>query len=238
MIYKSGVVWDIFNGLKQDVYRRDFTNNGHDYEHIERMLAMRQMFWPAIIKDEPQIGHETAFILDCAILFHDLNRVERLRGKGPEMEMRRMAFARTIMDLHNINNYIAEIAIETIQSTFKKDEPSEQALVRLLRDFDKADMGAVGIYRMAAVADSRKYGVFVRPEDFNLDAPAIKGDENLDSFCADIKFCHRWWLKNETDGDDWEIRTPAIRERVAHRFEFMKTFLKQLESEMSEIGLV
>lgn len=237
MIDKSNVAWQILEDLRQNVYSREHTNNGHDYEHIERMLAMRQAFWPTIVKDEPEI-EDWDMVLDLAIVFHDLNRSAPLHGKGTEADAKRADYAYLTMRQHHVGITMANRVIEVITSTFKKDDPTEPLPVRLLRDLDKADMGAVGIYRMAAVADSRKYGVFARPEDFDLRAPAIKSDENLDSFCADIKFCHRWWIKNEAEGDDWEIRTPAIRERVSHRFHFMKLFLEQLKSEMREIGLV
>lgn len=237
MVKKDNIAWRILADLRQNVYSRENTNNGHDYEHIERMLAMRQAFWPAIVRDEPA-AIEYEIVLDLAIVFHDLNRSALLRGRGSEADFKRAQFAKNLMRNHRVSEIVAGSAILAIAMTFKKDYSAEPIDVRLLRDLDKADMGAIGIYRMAAVADSRKYGVFARPEDFDLGAPAIKGDENLDSFCADIKFCHRWWLKNEAEGDDWEIRTPAIRARVNHRFQFMKNFLKQIESEMREIELV
>lgn len=234
MIDKSNVAWQILEELRQNVYSRENTNNGHDYEHIERMLAMRQAFWPAIMKDEPEIDGWDV-VLDLAIVFHDLNRSTLLSGKGALV----VQFAHNMMHKHSVLIMDSNAAIDVVNKVaFKKEYPTEPTLRRLLRDLDKADMGAIGIYRMAAVADSRKYGVFARPGDFDLATPAIKGDDNLDSFCADIKFCHRWWLKNEAEGDDWEIRTPAIRTRVNHRFQFMKNFLKQLESEIREIGLL
>ena len=179
------------------------------------MLASRQMWWRAIVETEPEIATK-AEVLDLAILFHDLNRSKEFRGKGAEADVRRADFARAIMLQFGIELEVAEEAIKTITGTFQQDDENETSLVRLLRDFDKSDMGAVGIYRMAAVACDRNYGIFARARDFDPDAPAIEGDDNLDSFAADICFCLEWWTKPK-----FAIRTPAIRRIAEPRFRFM-----------------
>lgn len=235
MIAREGPAWKIFERLKKGAMSHLHSGNGHDFEHIERMLAMRQTFWSEIIRDEPHLVSDPFLPdrLDLAISFHDLNRSAMLSGKTATADARRADFALTLMRQYGIGDATAHHVIDTIQVSYKQDAPSETDLLRLLRDFDKADMGAVGIYRMAAVADSRNYGVFARTSDFDPHASAIEGDENLDSFCADIKYCLEWWTNPK-----FIIRTRAIRNRVKRRFDYMVSFLERIRSEYQEIGLI
>ena len=75
--------------------------------------------------------------------------------------------------------------------------------------------------------------MFARARDFDPDAPAIEGDDNLDSYAADICFCLEWRNKPK-----FAIATPAIRRAVEHRFDFMEASLAQLKREHEELGLI
>ncbi len=234
MISLESPIKEIFNYLAIEVYdpKRGQINWGHDDKHILRMLAARRAYWADIVKDEPGlVGVE--LLLDLAILFHDLNRLKNLRGHGEADEKRRKNYATKLMKRFDITPSLSKRVNEIVAAQHLPDNPNEEPVLRLLRDLDKADMGAIGIYRMAATACDRGYGVFARARDFDPDVPAIEGDENLDSFAADICFCLEWFEKQE-----FAIRSNAIRQRVAHRFEFMRKFLEQLKIEHKELNLI
>lgn len=206
---------------------------GHEGEHLRRMLAMRRAWWDDIVADEPNAAG-LALPLDLAILFHDLDRSKELAGHDDEKVQLRCEAAWMLMSKHGVDETTAaKVFLAMEKKGLRTGHAERTILARLLSDFDKADMGAVGIYRMAAVASARGYGIFVRAEDFNLESPAIEGDENLDSFAADIKFCLEWWTNPK-----FAIETSAIRRRAEHKFRFMLSFLAQLQTEHAELGFL
>lgn len=223
------IIDKIFSILAQDVYGRDKCNSGHDFTHIQRMLAMRRTFWGDIIKEVSDVSE---FTLDLAILFHDLDRSRCFRGRDEKTVGLRKDFMKRIMKKFPISEHLISFVVEGVEASHAKDKDDDSALIVLLRDLDKADMGAVGILRMQGVADERGYGYF-RPKDFDFNNQPVKIDDNLGSVVEDVKFCCEWW-----DDPRFQIRTRAIRAKVEHRFVFMNKFIKQLEREMKEINLV
>lgn len=226
---------EIFDFLAQNYFdpKKGHCNWGHDGEHLKRMLAMRKALWPAIVADEKRLSG-LELIVNLAIVFHDLDRSKEFRGRTDEAKTRRRTFGRKLMTDHGIPSYIIDEVFRALDGkSLPKGNKHKPTLSRIVDDLDKADMGAIGVYRMAAVACERNYGVFARARDFDPDAPAIDGDENLDSFAADICFCLEWWSKPK-----FAIETPAIRTAVEHRFKFMREFLTQLKREHEELGLI
>ncbi len=228
-------VKEIFDFLVPNYFdpRNGHCNWGHDGEHLKRVLAARKTYWPAIIKDEPDLaGNE--LVVDLALVLHDLDRSRDLRGRTDEAKARREDLARSLMNQHGVADDVIEQVFAVLDKKFlKTGDPEKPALSRIVDDLDKADMGATGIYRMAAVACDRNYGIFARARDFDPHAPAIEGDENLDSFAADICFCLEWYTNPK-----FLIDTPAIFVAVRDRFAFMRDFLSQLEREHKKLGLI
>lgn len=224
----------LFRELTETVYTREKCNQGHDFTHIERGLRRRAISWEDIKDDRPEITNDDAFVLDLAIIFHDLDRSSDFRGRDDAAIQKREKFVRKKLLEYKVDGQVIAHVTTLMADIKKRDSEGELALVTVLRDIDKADMGAVGIFRMAMVASDRGYGILTKASAFDYNAKAIEGDENLDGFNEDLKFCEEWWKR----GSGWEIRTPCIRRAVRTRFAFMRLFMEHLQSEHEELGMI
>ncbi len=230
MLVLSSQLARILAYLEESIYRKDLVGSGHDHTHIQRLLAMRRVVWDELHIEYPLLSPTDAEVLDLALLFHDLNRSRDMRGR--HVREARELFMGTTIRREGFSEQTIIAVIDIVEMSHEKDHDEEPILLTLLRDLDKSDMGAFGILRMQGVADERGYGYF-QPHDFDQTVPATEGDENLGSVVDDLRFCLEWW-----DNPKFAIRSSVIRNKVAHRFAFMRTFLAQLEYEARELNLI
>ena len=204
-------------------------NRAHDERHIKRVLKLREKYWPTLIAEKATMDMDP-FVLDLAILFHELNRAKQFRGKDEITKQTRAQFIVShLSHLKLGNNVINDIILATETSSQPRSN-LDSPLRTLLSDLDCCDIGAVGILRMADVAADRGYG-YGKARNFNPTLPATEGDENLDSVTDDLKFCLEWW----NGPYKFRIINTTIRKLAEYRFQFMRDFLIQLKNEFEEI---
>lgn len=213
------------------------TNRGHDGLHLHRMLAMREVLWPEIAREEPE-AHGLELALDAAIVLHDLDRSVRLEGKGEVMALHRAEAARSLMAVTGLHG-VADMVLSAIEKKpLPTGHPEKGTLARLLDDFDKADMGAIGIYRAIVHGDRSGHAFSRGVEDFDLKVPASRGIDSTKSLLDDLKFVFEWWEVPAHAKKSFVIQTPAIRRFVDERFARMRLFFGWLREEHRELGLL
>lgn len=210
------------------IYQR--CDRAHDQRHIRRVLALRETYWP-VLEKEKATANIDPFVLDLAIIFHDLDRNLDFRGKDEKAVEDRADFIRLKVYGLNLGESTITAIINAAETNHKPRSDSDSPLRTLLSDLECCDVGAVGVLRMADVAASRGYG-YGKARNFDPSLSATEGDENLDSVTDDIRFCLDWYNGPEK----FRIQNSAIKILAEHRFNFLQMFFNQLKKEFEETG--
>ncbi len=200
-------------------YQLNVAKGGHDISHILRMLKIAD----TLTKDSKtmELFPVNPFLLKIAIWFHNIDRTSyfKFSSQGEKTSF----IEKTLSDLELLKKETELIIDVVLKHSWRNDE-SDSSLLVLLRDTDMLDIGAVGVFRIAAHHDIPHYNL----EDFKGKSPA-DADEKLESHIEDVKFCLEW--------EDM-IRTPGGRKLGQKRFAFMKTFLQEVKRELKEIDII
>lgn len=184
---------------------------GHDVHHVERMLKIAErIFVPEQID---------LFLLKVAIWLHNLDRSRKFAEHKD-------AFIRRVLGRLDFSPEEINLVVDAVEKHNRLNDPSDSMLLRYLMDCDRLDMGAIGIFRMAALR-GQELPIW-RPEDFQEEDQST-AEKNLGSLVHDLQRCLEW---------PEMLRTPKAKGFGAVRFTFLQFFFDQVKAELMELGLL
>lgn len=195
----------------------------HDWTHVERVrnLALR------IAKKEKA----DLFIVEAAVLLHDIGRKEEMASKGLFCHAERGGvLARSILKKYKLSDEAVENIIHAIEThRFRKNLSPKTLEAKVVFDADKLDsIGAVGIGRDFIFAGHSGAGVLYTGNEKRL---AKSG--------KDYSF-----TKEDSPVLEYEIKLKKIKDKVLtkegkrialERHKFMEEFFKRFEKEISGV---
>jgi uncharacterized protein len=205
-----------FEELYKLVKREMSTGGAHDFEHVERVLALAER-----LAEEEGANLE---VVRFAALLHDIERAREDRGEVPCHAIASAARAKKLLLERGMKEEFVERVAECIIShRFRNNTVPESLEAKVLSDADKLDAtGAVGIAR--AYLFGGKYGQRVWEEE-----PKEK------RFYPGMKGCEY------SPRTEYELKLSKLAERMfttsgkriaERRCRFMKLFFEELEREV------
>jgi len=205
---------------------------GHDWMHACRVRNL------ALFVGEGYEINKQA--LEMAALFHDVGRVEDDNNHA-------LASARVAMDFlknFDFEDWFVDIVIKSIAEHERIHEPTYLE-GKILQDADKLDgMGAIGMIRIVEAAVTSKQSI--EYDDANpFGAGCTDLEEWIDENIKEIPNKNLRvdsYIIEEIIGKEMQwinmMWTDRARRMAERRFNFMKIFLKELEKDLKEPGVI
>jgi len=204
---------------------------GHDWLHTCRVRNLA-----LAIAEDFDVDKRA---LELAALFHDVGRVE-------SDEHHALASARIAKDFlsdFKLEEGFVDIVVKSIEEHDGISEPTYLE-GKILQDADKLDgMGAIGLIRIAEAAASKRALEYDEKNPFGIGYGGNLNEwigENLKQIPSRLRVDE--YIIEEIIGKEMQwinmLWTEKARKMAERRFNLMKTFLKELEMDLRESGVL
>ena len=194
-------------------YQPEFTANGHDLYHIQRMLKIAEK----IVKNK----EINIFLLKIAIWFHNIDRTTFFNDQQRPKE----EIVTDIIHVLGLSKKEIELIVDAVKKHNQLNYDSDSTLLIYLKDIDRLDMGAIGIFRLIAhFPNLPPY----KDSDFQKHTRST-AEKDLKSMTHNLQRCLEW---------ENMLRIPQAKIFGKPRFAFMRQFFKELKKELKEINII
>lgn len=187
-------------------------DGAHGTTHPQRLEKIAD-----IIADPDQVD---LFLLKIAIWCHDIHRVDTLLLP----EKVGIRFILNLLFHSGLTNHEVNTVIDAVIKHDELNEASDDPVLVYLKDIDRLDMGAIGILRTIAYCHRfTPYALSDFGDESEIDTDHPK------TIVQNLHRCLKW---------ENMLRTPGAKILAKKRFAFMRQFLKELERELEELGVI
>ncbi len=177
----------------------------HDFLHVDRVKRIVEL-----IASEEMRGLGV-----IAALLHNFDRVF---GEEEALQLSEELLGETELTLQE-----KKMIMEAVRDHSKLNDSKDNPVTVILKDADRLDAGAIGIWRMA----------------YNIHFPFYNSKNSFE--CRDTsEKSLRTWVDVMHRMLEWEgmLRLPKAKELGKSRFRFMNLFFKEFQRELKEIGVI